>query len=177
MKLYVTRHGETVWNQENRVLGRTDIPLNENGINQAGQLAEQLSSVRLDRIYVSPLTRAVETGQIVAKRQESCIFAIEPCLIEMSYGVYEGVDRGDPQYQTEKRRYFSRYPGGESFFDVAARVYPFLQQLKAEGKDQNTLIVTHAGICRMIANYFIDMDNEEFIKFPTDNCEVREFNL
>ena len=67
MKLIVARHGQTEWNLQNRVLGRTDIPLNEKGKSQAVELAENLAAIHIDHIYVSPLARAAETGKIVAE--------------------------------------------------------------------------------------------------------------
>ncbi|MCD7838086.1 MAG: histidine phosphatase family protein [Clostridiales bacterium] len=178
MKLYLVRHGETDWNRANKVLGRTDIPLNETGRRQAKQLAERLSGIPLNLIYTSPLSRAVQTGQTIAEKQLTCGCRAESRLIEQDFGVFEGVPRDDPSYQAEKRNYFRRYPGGESYFDVVARVYPFLYQMRdTAGEDKKVLIVTHGGICRIITNYFQEMSNEEFASFTMRNCEIREFTL
>lgn len=180
MKLYLVRHGETDWNKENKVLGRTDIPLNEKGIQQAEQTAEILKNKRFDSIYVSPLSRAAETGRIiVGKQQGTKEVIIEDALIEQNFGGFEGVNRSDPEYQREKRNYFSRYrDGGESFLDVSARIYPFLEELKRKhGPEEEILLVTHNGICRMITSYFENMENEEFTTFTMNNCEVKEFKL
>ena len=66
MKIYMMRHGETVWNAENRILGSTDIPLNERGREQARVAAEKLKDTHFDMIYTSLLSRAKETGLAVA---------------------------------------------------------------------------------------------------------------
>ena len=177
MRLLVTRHGETVWNHENKVLGRTDIPLNEKGLEQARVLAETLKQYNIDCIFSSPLKRAMQTAEAVRIKQgEGCSLIAELQLIEQDYGSFEGADRYSEAYQQEKRRYFSRYSGGESFLDVAARVYPFLEKLAAL-KAESCLIVSHNGICRMINSYFNEMNNEEFVSFSLNNCEVMEFNI
>ena len=108
MKLYLTRHGETEWNRQNRVLGRTDIPLNKTGLQQAEATAKYLAGRAINLIYTSPLSRAVMTGRIIAAEQdEKCTCVVRDCLIEQDFGVFEGVDRGDVRYQREKRL-FSR---------------------------------------------------------------------
>ncbi len=179
MKLFLVRHGETDWNVNNQILGRTDIPLNDRGREQAGQLAEKMKQIPLDIIYTSPLSRTLVTGQIVADKQKDCKCVPEECLIEQDFGIFEGIDRGDRIYQEAKRKYFCRYPDGESYLDVAGRVYPFLEYLQSKADQyQNVLIVTHGGICRVITSYFQDMTNEEFASFTMKNCEeIREFEI
>jgi len=175
MTIYLTRHGETDWNRKDLILGRTDIPLNENGLRQAERLAEELADVRLDAIYTSPLQRALVMAETVAAKHPGCRLEVCENLIEMNFGKYEGGERFDTEYQQEKRNYFKRYEGGESYMDIAARVYPFIEQLKKNNED--VLMVTHNGICRVICNYFHGMENEEFAKFAMRNCEVRTFQV
>ena len=186
MKILITRHGETSWNKQNKVLGRTDIPLNETGIHQAKELVEKLKDVSIQAVYASPLERAFRTGSLVAEDQETAKLFLgdrnTPIVIdehfkEMNFGIYEGVSRDNPEYQAEKRKFFSKYPEGESFMDVAGRVYPFLDKLRRNYDDETVLIVSHNGICRVIANYFENMTNEEFASFTIGNCEVREYTL
>lgn len=175
MKIYLTRHGETLWNQEDRVQGMTDVPLNDRGRRQAAELAERMAGVHLDVVYTSQLQRAMVTGRAVADRHEGCRFEVRECLNEMNFGKYEGCVRTDAEYQEEKRKYFKRYEGGESYLDVAARVYPFIEQLKARGED--ALVVAHNGICRVFTSHFVPMDNEEFATYALGNCEVLTFEL
>lgn len=176
MRLLLTRHGETDWNQENRVLGRTDEPLNEKGRRQAEELAEALAGVRLHAVYASPLRRAAVIGERIAG-DHGLTCQIDARLIEMDFGSLEGCLRDDPAYLAEKRRLFAKYPGGESYFQVAARVYPFLEELKRKHGDETVLAVTHNGICRVIASYFVDLSEDAFLSFAMRNCEVREFTL
>ena len=172
MKLYIMRHGETSWNAVNRILGVTDIPLNEKGRAQALQAAERMKDIDIDVIYTSQLSRAMETGLAVAAMQKNCKVSHESCLNEHDFGEFEGQDRRSEEYQREKRKCFKRYPGGESFLDVAARVYPFIKGLISDPqlKDKSVLIVSHGGICRIITSFFRDMENEEFVTFSMPNC-------
>ena len=168
--IYVVRHGETGWNALNKVLGRTDIPLNSNGMEQACELAHVIKDLKIDVFLSSPLSRARQTADIIS-REIGAEYAIDDRLIEQDFGAFEGIDRFAAEYQAAKREYFARYPGGESFFDMAARVFPLIGEL--EGK--NALLVTHGGVCRIIRSYFEDMGNEEFVQFSQGNCEIRAY--
>lgn len=174
MTILLARHGETDWNTWNRVLGRTDIPLNTRGYEQAEALTALLSDRKIDAVYSSPLQRAHWCASLVAQRHRvPCI--TEERLIEMDFGVFEGVARDDKAYQREKRNVFSRYPGGESYLQVAGRVYPFLEELKFRHPNGTVLLVTHNGVSRVIGNYFMDMSAEAFFSFALGNCEIREY--
>jgi len=67
MKLIVARHGETLWNVQNKVLGRTDLCLNDIGIKLTEALAEYLNKFKIQIVYASSLKRATQTGKIVAE--------------------------------------------------------------------------------------------------------------
>ena len=176
MKLYITRHGETKRNKEQRVLGRTDDPLSEKGLAQAAELAEKMKDIEIDMIFASPLSRARQTAQAVAD-VKGLTPIVDERLIETNFGDFEGTDRWGKEYQDAKRDHFKRYPNGESYFDMAYRVYDFLYMLKREYSDKNILIVSHGGVCRIIHNYFVDMENEEFVRFAFPNCGLEEFEL
>ena len=64
--IYVVRHGETEWNAINKVLGRTDIPLNANGMNQARELARSMKDLKIDVFLCSPLLRTRQTADIIS---------------------------------------------------------------------------------------------------------------
>ena len=168
--IYVVRHGETEWNAINKVLGRTDMPLNDKGIKQANEIARSLKDKKIDVFLCSPLCRARQTADAISK-ELGIRYEIDDRLIEQDFGSFEGINRFDAEYQKAKREYFVRYPGGESYFDMAARVYSLIKELNGT----NALLVTHGGICRMIRSYFEDMGNEEFVQFSQGNCEVRKY--
>ena len=89
MSIYITRHGQTNWNIERRFQGRTDNKLNENGINQAHEVAEKLANEPLDLIICSPLIRAIQTAEIINKKRGIPILFYET-LLERDYGELEG---------------------------------------------------------------------------------------
>lgn len=176
MKLYITRHGETLRNAEERVLGRTDDPLSAKGKAQAAELAEKMKDIEIDAIFTSPLSRAKETAQRVADSKRMSLIT-DDRLIETNFGDFEGAPRYSKEYQAAKRDHFKRYPNGESYFDMAYRIYDFLFMLKREYADKRVLVVSHGGVCRIICNYFYDMENEEFVSHAFPNCGLEEFEL
>ena len=176
MKLYVTRHGETTWNALNKVCGLTDAMLTDNGIEQAKVLAERLSDKNIEVILASPLTRAQVTASYTAEKLSLPVIT-EERLIEQNYGIYEGVDRYDEGFLSNKRCFAYRYPGGESMMDVAARTYPLIEEVREKYAGKNVLFVCHGGVCRVINTYFCDMTNDEFFRYAQDNCGYEEYEL
>jgi broad specificity phosphatase PhoE len=83
------RHGVTDWNRHGRFQGRTDNPLNDDGIAQAHAAAQRLQSVRFDTIVSSPLLRAVKTAEIIAAASRKAV-TIDADLIECDFGSFEG---------------------------------------------------------------------------------------
>ncbi len=176
MKLYVTRHGETAWNKENKVCGRTDLPLTEKGREQAKETGKKLSGVHFDRVVCSPMLRARETAALICEGRE-VVTERHRELIEQDYGLCEGADRFDENFLFHKRNFADGYPQGESQMMLAKRVYRFLEELAARCPEETVLAVCHGGVCRVIESYFHPMDNETFFKFAMHNCEVRTYEM
>ncbi|MEY8308100.1 histidine phosphatase family protein [Erysipelotrichaceae bacterium 51-3] len=181
MKLYVMRHGQTSRNKINHVLGRSDLPLDHTGIGQAATAGIKLGNIHFDAIYSSPMKRAYQTAEAVCKYQTNpAPILVDKRLIEQNFGIFEGLSREDETYQAEKKEYFKPFEGGESYLDVAARVYNFLDDLTKEScktKRENILITTHGGIARLIENYFNGMSNDDFRTYFMKNCEVRIYDF
>ena len=164
MKLYVTRHGQTDYNKDEIILGVTDLPLNETGLAQAAELAENAEKLGdIDIIISSPMKRAFTTAKAVADRCGLEIIT-EERLREWDYGEYEG-----------KSRFMGR--SGESLLQLSHRVYSVLDEIKAKYRDKNVLVVCHGGICRVIETYFNDLTNEEYSNWFMGNCQVIEYSL
>lgn len=171
MRIYVARHGQTQWNVDCKVCGRTDLPLTAVGLEQAERLAEQAVSCGIQRIIASPMLRARQTAQAVARR---CGLEIQTDdrLIEQDYGTCEGVDRLDPGFLACKRNFGTRYPGGESMLDLACRVYSLLDELPEKYPGETVLLVCHGGVMRSIRTYFEDMTNEAYFGYSADNARL-----
>ena len=176
MKLYVARHGQTRWNAENMVCGRTDLPLTEVGIAQAQALAEKAADLEIDLILTSPLDRAHTMARIIADRCGAEV-QVEERLIEQNYGVFEGVDRQNPGFLANKRQFAVRYPGGESMMDMAGRLYPMLREIKEKYPEKTVLLACHGGVCRVIRTFFMPMTNEEFFAYSPENCSLECYEL
>lgn len=176
MKLYVARHGETEWNAQDKICGRTDIPLTERGMEQAKQLADKMAGAGIDVIIASPMIRAQQTAAAVSKATRIPVLTDER-LIEQNFGIYEGMDRRTPEFLANKRQFAYRYPGGESMMDVAYRVYGLIEELKRKYPDKNVLLVCHGGVCRIVRTYFEDMTNEEFFLYSEENATARAYEL
>lgn len=176
MKLYVARHGQTRWNAENKVCGRTDLPLTEVGIAQAQALAEKAEALGIDLILTSPLDRAHTMARIIADRCGAEV-QVEERLIEQNYGVFEGVDRQDSGFLANKRQFAVRYPGGESMMDMAGRIYPLLEEIREKYPEKTVLLACHGGVCRVIRTFFVPMTNEEYFAYSPENCSVECYEL
>ena len=176
MKLYVARHGETGWNALNKVCGRTDVSLTDKGIMQAERLAEEALKAGVEVIISSPMKRALQTAEPASRLCDVPIIT-DGRLIEMDYGIYEGVDRSDKDYLANKRSFAYRYPKGESMLQVAARVYHFLDETKEKFPGKKVLLVCHGGVCRIINTYFRDMTNEEFFYYTAKNALLEEYEF
>lgn len=176
MKLYVARHGQTVWNAQNRVCGYTDIDLTEKGIEQAQDLAQIVQQYNIDVIISSPLKRAVTTSKIIA---EKCSLSIDvdERLIEQNYGIYEGVDRKNEDFLNNKKNFTYKYPNGESMMQVAYRVYGLIDEIKKKYAGKDVLLICHGGVSRIINTYFKDMTNEEFFNYTLGNGKIEEYSM
>ena len=177
MKILVTRHGQTDWNVEKRIQGRTNIELNNKGIEQAYKTKENLENEKIDLIICSPLKRAKQTADIINKDRNIPIIYDER-LLEICYGENEGRLHGDFDYDG----FWSiinthEYKDAENVNKFIQRVHNFLNDLKNR-KEENILIVTHNGVCRAINTYFNGIPNDNnIIDLGIKNCEVVKYNF
>ena len=176
MKLYISRHGQTPWNVEDLVCGRADVPLTEVGQQQARLLAESAIDKGIDVILCSPLQRARLTAQAVSDAIGVPI-QIDDRLIEMDFGTYDGTSRFDEKFQWVRAQMPTRFPGGESGFDLAYRVYGLLYEIKEKYADKTVLLVCHNCVCRMVRSFFVNMSTEEFGNYHAPNAQLVEYEM
>jgi len=153
--LVFVRHGETDWNVSGRLQGRTDVPLNARGLDQAEAVGRALRgfSGLTDRVFLSsPLSRATETMRRMreALGLDPEAFAVDDRLSEMSFGRWEGltfreIREREPGLMKvrEADRWAHTPPGGESYVEVAARLKSVIDAL-----DRPAVIVSHGGVAR-----------------------------
>lgn len=160
MKIFMARHGQTDYNVEDRIQGnRVDGSLNEEGRRQAEDLAQSLRTAHFDVIYCSPLKRARETAEAIARVCKSPIVERDE-LKERDFGSLTGIFfRELPSATGTKpgeliaidtdQRYDYRPYGGESAEDVQKRLMKCIEEIKKTYQDKKVLIVAHAGILRL----------------------------
>ena len=147
-RLYLVRHGETDWNRQRRIQGRTDIPLNDTGREQALMTGHRLAAFgSWDGLYASPLSRARETAAIVGREVGLGEPELMPALVERDYGEAEGMD-----WLQVERRYPDGIPvpGRESRHEVADRVVPALVELATARPETALIVVSHGGAIRAV---------------------------
>ncbi len=180
MIIYSTRHGQTDYNFSDRILGVTDIPLNDTGIRQAQELAERIKSdggLGIELIIASPMQRALTTAGIVSLHNDIPMIT-DSRLKEWDYGRYEGLHRTAEGFAENKREFaVSMGESGESLLRLSHRVYSVLDEIKKKYKGSNVLLVSHGGICRVIETYFSNMTTAEFSSWFMGNCELRKYEI
>ena len=154
MKLYIMRHGETVWNSLRKLQGTADIPLNENGIRLAEITGKALAEVPFDFAVSSPLSRAVETARLVLKGREIPIYTDER-IRKIDFGEMEGssIEDGMKGAYGENYKRFFQMPfafqapkGGESIWDICARTKEFWDELiRIPEYQEKTILITAHG--------------------------------
>lgn len=185
MIFYFVRHGETDWNVAKKIQGATDVPLNENGLRQAANLADKLvhDGYEIARVYTSPHLRAKVTAQTAADALGvACV--VLPDLAEMDFGRWEGdnwpnieaVYGEEYDYWNSHRRYV-RTPGGESYNDVLKRTFRALEYIM-ERENENVLVMSHSAIIVSLRCYLagLCMDDETMLQFRAKNTEIVEID-
>ena len=191
MELYIIRHGETVWNKERRLQGRTDIVLSENGIDLAIKTGEALALVDIEVIYSSPLSRAYDTAVYIRGSRDIPIIE-DDRIREMSFGAYEGMK--ESELEDTSFKYFFCDPckytpsdEGETFEEVCVRAEAFMIDLmhKYGHTDKRIMIVAHGAMNKAIMMYVKKHPLSEFWKPDLQkNCsaiivryEDEQFNI
>ena len=181
--IYIVRHGQTEKNKAKVLQGRSDVPLNDAGRQQAAEVRERFEreGISFDKIYTSPLVRAVETAQIVAGAAPHQIvagaapqqFEVDSRLIEMDYGPYEGMDLTHPA--PEIITFFSDFvhnpapEGMEPLPEVVARLGTFLEEIRDEARG---LLSTHAIAMKGALEYLTPEAKGSYWSKYIGNCAV-----
>ncbi len=175
---YFVRHGQTVWNVENKICGATDSPLTEHGREQAAETGRNIldSGIQADEILYSPLSRAADTAKIISE-MTGIPCCEEPRLKEQNFGKWESTPRDGGDFKKAKESFACRYEGGESMLQLAQRIYNLLDEIKEESDQKTYILVAHNGIARMVQSYFQDMTNAEFAAFGVKNCQVVRYDF
>jgi probable phosphoglycerate mutase len=163
-QIFFIRHGQTDWNQERRIQGQTNIPLNAEGLEQAERLchfirqpdSELLPLTQCSVIYSSPLQRAVNTAAPLANLLNKPITPLET-LQERHFGIIQGktYPELEANHPVEFQRINNRDPdfrpeSGESLLDLRARVRGLLESLLRKHAGESVICFTHGGVLDLI---------------------------
>lgn len=178
--LYLVRHGETEWNRNGRWQGHADIPLTEDGRQQARALAARLlvENIRVDRVYTSDLSRASETAAIVADVIGREAVAL-PDLREIDIGGWSGltraeiVDRFPGAFQT-----VFHAPDGETHAAFVRRIVDAVLGLIERHPGEHIMLVTHGGSVRSLLGYVFERQRRPDQSVPLiGNTSITELRL
>jgi 2,3-bisphosphoglycerate-dependent phosphoglycerate mutase len=173
-KLVLVRHGQSLWNLEDRFTGWVDVPLTDKGREEARRAGEKLKDIRFDVAYTSVLSRAQETLDIILE-----ILAQQPPMIrdqalnERHYGDLQGLNKkktaeryGVDQVKLWRRSYDTPPPNGEALKNTAERTLPFFDRaiLGDLQLGKNVLVVAHGNSNRSIVMKLDQLSKEQVIE-------------
>eukprot|EP00510_Aplanochytrium_minuta_P003479 CAMPEP_0184014822 /NCGR_PEP_ID=MMETSP0954-20121128/5926_1 /TAXON_ID=627963 /ORGANISM="Aplanochytrium sp, Strain PBS07" /LENGTH=228 /DNA_ID=CAMNT_0026295453 /DNA_START=259 /DNA_END=945 /DNA_ORIENTATION=- len=172
--LYVVRHGETDWNRKHIMQGQTDIELNEHGLKQAASCHLYFESIEgINRVYTSDLSRAKQTGEILAK-EKAIPVATDSRLRELSLGCFEGHTYADIKkiYPVEFSNWRSvtgyKVPEGkhgrkgENQEEFKSRIISVFSDLAKAHMGESIVVVCHGGVLREMVSSLMGIYNVKF---------------
>ena len=179
-RILLVRHGETQWNQTHRFQGRMDIPLNQEGKNQACALALTLKDEPFIAIYSSPLIRAIETARLIKKFHPSTPLIEEEDLTEMDLGQFDGMEAAywSAHYQDFFKTWRDtpgrlRMPGGESLQEVQVRAVGTLERItKLYPSGSTLLLCSHNFVNRTILCHALGFPLDRFRDVKQDTATL-----
>ncbi|NLB42999.1 MAG: histidine phosphatase family protein [Clostridiales bacterium] len=184
MYVYLTRHGETLWNLQGKTQGAKDIALTESGIRQAEVLAERLVREDISKIYSSGLNRAFQTASIIGNELSLHVEKRHE-LNEINFGIWEGLTRQeiDTNYPGQLLSYRSDFEfapnDGESLRSLQIRIKSFFDSLLNEYGDteKRILLVAHAYPMRMLIMELMGLPKELIWRYQLSNCGISVIRL
>lgn len=176
-KLFIVRHGATIWNEQRRYISWTDLNLSLLGNKQAKKIAKRLFGLPVEVIFTSPLKRCQETAEIIANQ-----FKLEPIisdeLAEVDFGQWEGLT-----YKEIKEQFgdlIDRWlddagsvtiPGGEDWPKFLQRVAAFLSSAGSR-PEKVGVAVTHGGVIKAIVNQILNFKQSAYKRFLLSNASI-----
>ncbi|QZY57373.1 alpha-ribazole phosphatase [Crassaminicella profunda] len=183
MKLIFVRHGETIHNHKGLYCGWNDLDLTEKGMMQAKKVCEKLKEENLNLIITSDLNRTIKTAEIINVDHHINII-LEKNLREMNFGLWEGLSYKEikEKYVKELNGWESDWidyilPSGESVRQMYERVTAVMDKIIHQYKNENILIVSHAGCIRAILAYLIGNGIDDYWKYKVENCGITTIEM
>jgi|TARA_B100001142_G_scaffold262070_1_gene264956 2,3-bisphosphoglycerate-dependent phosphoglycerate mutase len=185
--LVLIRHGQSLWNAENRFTGWTDIDLSKKGEKEAKAAGEKLENVSFDVVHTSALMRAQRTAEIIIKNNkisENIPTYKDERLNERHYGSLQGLNKtetaekyGPEQVHIWRRSFDIAPPDGESLKMTAERTLPYFKEdvLKHLNEGKNVLISAHGNSLRSIVMHIENISKEDIVKLEIQTGVPRTY--
>ncbi|MCK4549329.1 MAG: histidine phosphatase family protein [Candidatus Krumholzibacteria bacterium] len=181
MLIYMIRHGRTDWNDQRRIMGREQVPLNEKGRDMVAAVAGQLAAEGISAIYSGTLARTKETSRILAASWDADII-FEPRLDESTYEKWVGRKytelKGDHDfdlYGTAPTE--SNFSEGEGMTDIQQRVLAVIDRIAQEKRGIKTALVSHADLIKPVITHYLGMDLDTMHRLAVANASVTVLDL
>lgn len=171
--LYITRHGQTEWNVQQRIQGWFDSPLTAYGKEQAQALSKRLTKIPFIAAYTSPSGRAIDTAKLILDGHQTPLF-IKHELKEINVAEWQGMTLPaiEEMYPIQYDDYFHhaerfRSTEGEDFYDVQERAKKLIAKIESKyTNEDNVLIVTHSIVKKVLINTFLGEPMEHLWSSP-----------
>jgi len=183
-RVFLIRHGETLWNQEQRCQGFTDVELSEKGLEQAQKLARYLAkNIYLSAVFSSDLRRAKQTAEIIAQKQLLTV-QVDPRLRELNQGELEGRNLMSmlANYPALLEKWMNSpkevvMPGGESLVQLQARAWDAFTDIVERNQGANLVIVAH-NLCNVtILSKLLELDLNLFRRIKQYSAALNEIEI
>ncbi|KAF3885310.1 MULTISPECIES: histidine phosphatase family protein [Nostocales] len=182
VRLLLVRHGETEWNRQTRFQGQIDVPLNDNGRQQAQKASQFLKDVAIDFAVSSPMLRPKETAEIILASHPHLELQLYDGLREISHGLWEGKleEEIEQEFPGELHRWRTipaevQMPEGENLQQVWDRAVIAWQAIveTALAKGLKTgLVVAHDATNKTLLCHILGLSSEQFWNFRQGNGAV-----
>lgn len=180
MKIYLMRHGTTVWNEQRRTQGQVNNRLSRAGILQSKEIANKIKDVKIDHIFCSPLLRAVQTANII-NMHHKCRIIKDDRITDINQGIFTGRyfdSLTADELVLKKER--AKECGMESLQELYTRVESFFKEIVEKYDSKTVLIVAHSGVISFMEKIIgkINFDLSIY-DTPTNfkNCEIKCFEV
>ncbi len=179
-EIILARHGETEWNVAEVFRGRIDVKLNETGTKQAELLAGHLSSLKIDAVYSSPLKRALNTAELIARYHKLDV-EIALGLTDFDYGEWQGLPHHEVKEKYKElyaewaeNPHLVKMPAGESLSDVRERAVGVVDDIVTRYKG-TVVLVSHRVVNKVLICALLGLDNSHFWNIRQDTCGITTF--
>ena len=187
-RLILIRHGQSVWNAENRFTGWTDVDLSEKGVKEAEEAGDELRDQVIDVIHTSDLIRAKRTAEIVIRANVSSKEVVTKSdwrLNERNYGALQGLNKaetaekhGAEQVRIWRRSFDVAPPEGESLEMTAKRTIPYFEEeiLPDLESGESVLVSAHGNSLRSIVMHIEGISPEDIVSFEIQTGVPRYYD-